>query len=818
MTGKEKAPVAGDDRGREALTKPATVSAPSMPQAVQKVKPVASAGSGASNAAAERLLKLFPGDNTSLGEPEMVREPGSNKLRVVPRGNHDGGPATLELWQGHFDGRHILGVWPGEACHWLGGDVDEYARSTPLALVDQIERLGLPLVTTRTKSGGARLLFTLEEPTSKDKATKLMRHFIRRLGLCEKSGDVGDTEIIFSNIWMPYNGGENSDLYALRPRTGLAMSLREFLDVVEKRRLKANDVDALLSAAEDAPKDDETPTEVGAAFAPRRLAKLCDAVAATGVGGRGNALNKAAFEMARMIGAGWIDQNSVIAALREAGLEAGMDVARVNDTLDPHRSSGALQKGKQLPPPRPGDYVIERLLDQHAVAMIGGKTRVTSRVRRWDGGEGLALSTMTDFGNYYGNLGRRTIARFGMLAQRFRGLVCAPWASAESIGEQMNLWRGWGVQPAAGNWSLIRRHMLEVVSDGEPEFFDYLLRWCAWSVQNPGARAEVAIVLRGGKGAGKGAFARALLRIFGVHGLHVSDRDHLIGKFNAHMGHCCLLFADEAYWAGDKKSEGKLKRIITEPTLSIEPKGIDLQVMANMLKIIVAGNESWVVPASDDERRYAVTEVSPARQGDVHYFKALFAQIEGEGPSAMLHELLHTDLKGWHPRESVPQNKALAAQKDELREGIDALVEAVAHAACMPCGHSKSWNIALTSGEDQRRGLWHYAKATIRGLRYASAVGMARDLKKDWGCSAWHSGGMRGVKFPPLADLRAAFEKKHGPQDWEIEADDWLEPEGVQPEEQEHDDRQRQMFGERRGVYGRCGERPPARNPLLAGG
>jgi hypothetical protein len=36
-----------------------------------------------------------------------------------------------------------------------------------------------------------------------------------------------------------------------------------------------------------------------------------------------------------------------------------------------------------------------------------------------------------------------------------------------------------------------------------------------------------------------------------------------------------LLFADEAFWAGDRKGEGALKRMVTEPTLFIEQKGID---------------------------------------------------------------------------------------------------------------------------------------------------------------------------------------------------------------------------------------------------
>jgi hypothetical protein len=43
-------------------------------------------------------------------------------------------------------------------------------------------------------------------------------------------------------------------------------------------------------------------------------------------------------------------------------------------------------------------------------------------------------------------------------------------------------------------------------------------------------------------------------------------------------------------------------------------------------------------------------------------------------------------------------------------------------------------------------------------------------LKKQWRTKHWRQrvGAhiVVGVEFPPLADLRAAFVKKHGPQDW----------------------------------------------------
>ena len=37
-----------------------------------------------------------------------------------------------------------------------------------------------------------------------------------------------------------------------------------------------------------------------------------------------------------------------------------------------------------------------------------------------------------------------------------------------------------------------------------------------------------------------------------------------------------VVYADEAFWAGDKKAEGVLKAMITEDTIQIEMKGKDV--------------------------------------------------------------------------------------------------------------------------------------------------------------------------------------------------------------------------------------------------
>ena len=51
----------------------------------------------------------------------------------------------------------------------------------------------------------------------------------------------------------------------------------------------------------------------------------------------------------------------------------------------------------------------------------------------------------------------------------------------------------------------MKHHIAEVLAAGDPASLEYIMKWSAWTVQNPGERAEAALVFRGGKGSGKGS-------------------------------------------------------------------------------------------------------------------------------------------------------------------------------------------------------------------------------------------------------------------------------------------------------------------------
>jgi Family of unknown function (DUF5906) len=147
-----------------------------------------------------------------------------------------------------------------------------------------------------------------------------------------------------------------------------------------------------------------------------------------------------------------------------------------------------------------------------------------------------------------------------------------------------NLWRGWAIDPVRPrrgvDWPRMRDHIHHVICAGNDDCYEYLLNWLAYMFLHPGEVGHTAIVLQGGEGVGKGFFAQYLLRIFGPHGLHLRNSEHLHGRYNIHLQNCIFLFSDEAYYPGDKAMEGVIRALITESRLPIEGKYQNLRLIA----------------------------------------------------------------------------------------------------------------------------------------------------------------------------------------------------------------------------------------------
>jgi len=246
--------------------------------------------------------------------------------------------------------------------------------------------------------------------------------------------------------------------------------------------------------------------------------------------------------------------------------------------------------------------------------------------------------------------------------RQFTKIVFSP---GKDVPNAYNLWRGFGCEAIPGDCSLFLDHVLNIVCGGVESYYNYFISWIANAVQNPGEQGHSAVALKGKQGSGKSIVPYLYGQLFGRHSIMVNNSKHLVGQFNAHLRDCVFLFADEAFFAGDKQNESVLKTIVTERMLMFELKGVDAEPAPNCVHLMMASNEKWVVPAAADDRRYFVLDVLPDKINDIAYFDAMVKQFEQDGGrEALLHFLLQYDIESHGVTiRNVPKTEALQHQK-----------------------------------------------------------------------------------------------------------------------------------------------------------
>jgi hypothetical protein len=447
------------------------------------------------------------------------------------------------------------------------------------------------------------------------------------------------------------------------------------------------------------------------------------------------------------------------------------------------------------------EFDINRLNRTYAVLPIGGKTRVVKfgELEEFPGRETIVMTqTLGDFAalmnryrhQYINEKGEEKNIPMGSYwlnsnhrRQYDGGMAFMPMHNKPVVRKRLNLWRGYGVKPikpegksGAAGCNLFLDFMLKVICGGNESHFDYLRKREATILQKR-IRSEIALGLHTEEeGVGKGFYEYVMGHLLGNHAMIVSNPKHVIGAFNPHLETLLRLTADEALFVGNHEHRNALFNLITEPTLTIEPKGCGVYTASNYLNSTVISNSKHFVPISGTARRFFIPTLSPEHMQDFAYFAAIEHQLRSEGGfEALLYYFLEeVDLTDFNVRD-VPKTAGLAEQAALGRRGVDGLVEEVCSVGRVPCEHWKWPGYTYTSGREYGKGFFVFIdNHRDKDLSQLGAHKIIKRLVREWDCKAMgvqrepHDSKIRisGLQWPTLQELRDKFEKRFGKQDW----------------------------------------------------
>jgi hypothetical protein len=243
------------------------------------------------------------------------------------------------------------------------------------------------------------------------------------------------------------------------------------------------------------------------------------------------------------------------------------------------------------------------------------------------------------------------------------GMRFMPRRDEEVVGNALNLWRGFAVatrkpdgKSGASGCHLLLDHGLKVICGGDENHYDYLIKREALIAQHR-IRSEIAVALHTEvEGTGKGFWCRTINHLYGAHAMQVQNPEHVTGKHNPHLQKLLRLTADEALFALNPQHRNSLYSLITEPTITIEPKFVDAYDADNYLNIDVISNARHFIPVSGTARRFFVPMVSPDHANDHEYFSKITAQLHDDGGyESLLYHLRHEiEIRDFNVRK-VPQ-------------------------------------------------------------------------------------------------------------------------------------------------------------------
>lgn len=230
-----------------------------------------------------------------------------------------------------------------------------------------------------------------------------------------------------------------------------------------------------------------------------------------------------------------------------------------------------------------------------------------------------------------------------------------------------NLYRGMGMKPAEGACELQLQLLNYICGGGEQnEAYDWVLKWLAYPLQNPGAKMQTALILHGPEGVGKNLFFNSLRQIYGEYGGIISQSE-LENRFNGWASAKLFLIGNEVVSRAEMYHvKGKLKNMITETEWVIEEKNMPHRFEANHCNFSFFSNAIQPAGLDPDDRRYMII-YTPHPQKAEFYRDVRKEQLAG-GVAALYHHLMQMDLGDFneHTKPLITQAKA-----DLIELGMD---------------------------------------------------------------------------------------------------------------------------------------------------
>ena len=159
--------------------------------------------------------------------------------------------------------------------------------------------------------------------------------------------------------------------------------------------------------------------------------------------------------------------------------------------------------------------------------------------------------------------------------------------------------------------SIFRKHIHNVLCDGDPEAAAVIEDTIAWDLRNVGGNRRWCIILASEEGLGKDMFFIALKKLYGEKNCEDLQLEDLTERFRPWFLEACYLFLGEVddSVVKNKKLKGWIKKIISDASFRVEAlKGVDSVRVKAAFTIWGSSNEAIPIRTNQNQRRYYMVD------------------------------------------------------------------------------------------------------------------------------------------------------------------------------------------------------------------
>lgn len=265
-----------------------------------------------------------------------------------------------------------------------------------------------------------------------------------------------------------------------------------------------------------------------------------------------------------------------------------------------------------------------------------------------------------------------------------------------------NEWAGWGYEPKKGDVKPFLTLLKNLFQGAESGAYEWFLQWCAYPIQNPGAKLYTASVFQGvTHGTGKSFVGYLLGRVYGdgMHGntraknyVEVESKD-LHGSFNEWAQGKQFVLGDEVTGKDKRAESDYFKNLITRREIRINAKYVPTYTVPDTVNYFLTANHPDAFFLEDTDRRFFVHEVT-AQALSGAFYKDLERFMDSDAGPAALHYFFREQVDCSKFNPSAPALRTSAKER-MTANGLSDLAAWVRSAVTQPDAVLKFGDVAL---------------------------------------------------------------------------------------------------------------------------